>query len=105
MKKKVKKENWRWVIIGNDKYGLYYGRVKESDKEITKLKSVRCYDCRNVFRWYGARGGITSLAALGVDSTKENRIGAPCPDALLTGVVNVFTVSTAAKKSLDEVRW
>ena len=38
MKKKVKKENWRWVIVGNDKYGLYYGRIKARDSfESAKL--------------------------------------------------------------------
>lgn len=103
--KKAKKGNWRWVIVGNDKYGLYYGRIKASDREIAESKSVRCYECRHVYRWYGARGGITSLAALGVDLTKENRIGAPCAEALLTGVVNVFAVSDNARSSLDRVSW
>lgn len=98
--KKTQKPARRTVIIGNDKYGLYYGDVEDSDDQIIAKKAVRVFGCRHVFRWFGGTGGITSLAAWGLRAGADNRIGAPA-DALITGVVNVFDVTAEAKATFD----
>lgn len=90
------KRKRRTVIIGNDKYGLYYGDVEASDEEIIAKKAVRVYGCRHIAYWQGGTGGITSLAAWGPKVGGDSRIGAPA-DALITGVVNVLDVSADAR--------
>jgi hypothetical protein len=93
-----KKTTRRFVIVGNQSYGLYYGETDATDEQIIASESVRLYGCRHIARWYGRTGGITSLAAHGLcgPSASESRIGAPA-DALLTGVVNVLDVSPEAR--------
>lgn len=87
----------RFVIVGNQSYGLYYGETDASDEQINESKAVRLYGCRHIAQWYGKTGGITSLAAHGPCGPRvvDNRIGAPC-DALLTGVVNVYDCTPEA---------
>lgn len=87
----------RMVLVGNSSYGLYIGNTDASDADIIASKAVRLKDARHVFRWYGATGGITSLAAFGPCGARaaESRVGAPC-NGLVTGVVNVFDLSPAA---------
>lgn len=99
MKKAAKKKSGeRMAIIGNEGYGLYYGRVIATDEEIMKSKSVRVYECRHIRYWYGKPGGITSLAAFGPCGPRvaENRIGAPCPSTLITEVKAVHECSPEA---------
>lgn len=107
MKTKVKspKSKERYVIVGNQSYGLYCGFVSATDEEIIETKSVRMRECRHVCRWYGKTGGITSLAASGPcgPNASQSRIGAPAPSALLTGVVNVLDCTPEAKARLDAV--
>jgi hypothetical protein len=100
--KTTTKKQARWVIVANERYGLYFGRTSATDKEVAATKSVRCTDCRHIARYHSLPGGITSLASYGPDIAKENRVGAPCA-ALLTGVVNVFDVSPAAVKRFAAV--
>ena len=86
--KKVKKNQERFVIVGNGSWCLWFGKVKATDAEVLKDKAVRVYDCRHVRYWYGGTGGITSLAKWGPcgSRAKESRIGAPCPSSLITDV-------------------
>ena len=88
----------RFVIVGNQSYGLYYGETDASDREIAETKSVRLENCRHIAHWRGKTGGITSLAAYGPCGPKvrESRIGAPAPSSLLTGIVNVFDCTPEA---------
>jgi len=94
----------RWVLIGNENYGLYIGRTDESDESIVARRAVRLEDCRHVARWYGRTGGITSLAAHGPcgPSAQDSRVGAPC-GALLTGIVNVFDLSAEAVAAFSSI--
>lgn len=101
--KKKAARKLRPVIVGNERYGLYYGLVDATDDEINKKKAVRMTACRHVCRWYCAEaGGITSLARIGPDPTKGNRIGGPA-DAFLTGVVNVYDCTPEAAKAFDGI--
>lgn len=95
--KKPLKTAPRHVLVGNERYGLYIGIATATDDEIVASKSVRLTGCRHVARWFGRTGGITSLAAHGPCGPRkmESRIGAPS-DALLTGVVNVFSLTPEA---------
>lgn len=102
-KKTATKNAWRNVIIGNEKYGLYYGEVNEADDVIIAKRAVRVRNCRHVCRWYGGTGGITSLAAWGPKAGADNRIGAPAPSALITGVVNVIDVTAEAAAAFAAV--
>lgn len=88
-----------YAILANKSYGLYAGIVEEFDP-LTGVAVVR--DCRHVARWFGKTGGITSLAAHGLCGPRaaESRIGAPAA-ATLTGIVNVFACSPAARASFE----
>ena len=96
----------RYVIVGNQSYGLYYGEIEASDADILASKSVRMYNCRHISRWYGKTGGITSLAASGPcgSSVNDSRIGAPAPSALLSGVVNVLDCTAEAIENFAKVQ-
>ena len=87
-------------ILGNEKYGLYYGKIKSFDP-VTRVAEVE--ECRHVCRWYGKTGGITSLAAFGIcgPQAKDSRIAAPCKTATLTGIVNIFECSSEAQQAID----
>lgn len=94
----------RKVIVSNDGYGLYYGEVEASDDDIAAKRAVRVFNIRHILRWYGGTGGITSLAAWGPKIGKDNRIGAPAPSGLVTGVKNVFEVSPEAAAAFEAVQ-
>ena len=96
VKKAAKK---RLAILANKSYGLYYGEIVSFD---AKAGVAEVENCRHVCQWYGKTGGITSLAAYGLcgSRAKESRIGAPTR-ATLTGIVNVFEVSTEAAATFD----
>ena len=98
-KAKTKTKAIPYVIIGNERYGLYCGELVSHDL-VTRSAVVR--GCRHVAQWYGRAGGITSLAAHGLCGPRaaESRIGAPC-NATLPGVVTVFECSTEARASLE----
>ena len=95
----------RSVLVGNQSYGLYIGETDSTDAEILKNKAVRLKNCRHVARWYGKTGGISSLAAFGPcgSQAKDSYIGAPCPSALLSGVVNVFDLTKEAIAAFDAI--
>ena len=95
----------RFVIVGNQSYGLYCGETEATDREIAETKSVRLDNCRHICHWRGKTGGITSLAAHGPcgPNVKQSRIGAPAPSALLTGVVNVLDCTEEAVKNFARV--
>jgi len=92
----------RYVIVGNEKFGLYYGWTEQSqadmDAQVARDHTVRLNDCRHVCRYYSKTGGITSLALHGPcgPNVKDCRIGAPAPSSLLSGVVNVYDCSADA---------
>lgn len=94
----------RFVIVGNEKYGLFYGETSATDAELAATKTpnglmtIRLDNCRHVAQWYGKTGGITSLAAHGPCGPRagESRIGSPCPSQLVGGVVNVIDCSDEA---------
>ena len=100
-----KKVTKRFVIVGNQSYGLYFGETSATDAEIIETKAVRLDNCRHVCRWYGKTGGITSLAAAGPcgPSVKQSRIGAPAPSSLLTGVVNVLDCTPEAVANFAKI--
>jgi hypothetical protein len=88
-----------YAILCNDRYGIYAGTVDSYDPR-TRVAEVS--GCRHVARWFGATGGITSLAAHGLCGPKaaESRIGA-ATQATLTGIVNVFVCSEEARATLE----
>ena len=88
-----------YVIIANERYGLYCGYLESHDL-VTRSCVVR--ECRHIAYWRGKTGGITSLAAYGLCGPRasESRVGAPCR-AVLTGVVNVFECSIEAQATLE----
>lgn len=88
----------RFVIVGNQSYGLYYGETSATDAEVAASKTIRLDGCRHICRWFGKTGGITSLAAHGPCGPRvdESRIGAPAPSQLVGGVVNVIDCSEEA---------
>jgi hypothetical protein len=88
----------RWVIVGNGDWGLWYGRIKATDAEIARTKSVRVYDARSIRYWYGRKGGITSLAAYGLCGPRvaESRIGAPIASTLVLDVRAIHDCSPEA---------
>lgn len=91
----------RVVVIANDGYGLYYGRITASDEEIARTRAVRVSRCRHIAHWKGDPGGITSLAATGPQ--RGSRIGKECPSALVTGVKNIFDCSAEATARFDDM--
>ncbi len=103
MKKPAKKAAKRkYVIIGNERYGLYCGYLVSHD---LKLRVAEVAECRHIARWHGKTGGITSLAAHGLcgPSAGDSRIGAPAPGVTsLSGVVNVFEASPEAQASFEK---
>lgn len=96
----------RFVIVGNEKYGLYFGETSETDANVARTRSIRLDGCRHICRWYGKTGGVTSLAAYGPCGSKvdDSRIGAPAPSQLLTGVVNVIDCSPEAVAAFAKVQ-
>ena len=93
------------VLVGNSGGGLYIGDTDQCDEEIIATKAIRLHNCRHVARWYGRTGGITSLAQHGPCGPRvgESRVGAPCPSALITGVVNVFNLSPEAARNFAAI--
>ena len=90
-----------YSIIGNESYGLFFGKVKRFDAS----KGVAIVeDCRHICEWRGKNGGITSLASHGIcgPDAAKSRIGLPGPLATLTGVKNVFGCTDLAAKSIIE---
>lgn len=98
-KKQPKKE--LYAIITNDRYGLYAGIVISHD---VKTRVVVAKEVRHIAQWRGRTGGITSLAAHGICGPRagEALIGAPV-NATLTGIVNVFECSPAARATIEAV--
>lgn len=96
---------FRPVLVANEGYGLYIGETDAPDEEILREKAVRLRNCRHVARWFGRTGGITSLAQHGPCGRRvsESLIGAPCPSALLTKVMNVFDLSPEAVEAFARV--
>lgn len=97
--------NKRTVIVGNERYGLYYGETEATDAQIASTRSVRLDKCRHIAQWYGKTGGITSLAAHGPcgPRAQQSRIGAPAPSSFLTGIVNVFDCSAEAVAAFAKI--
>lgn len=97
----------RYVVVGNQSYGLYFGETSATDEEVARTKSLRVENVRHVSQWYGRTGGITSLAACGPCGPRvhESRIGAPAPSALLTHVVNIFDCTEEAVANFAKVEW
>jgi len=95
-----------WSIVGNGPYGLWFGRVIASDEEIAESHSVRLYDARNIRRWYGQKGGISSLAAHGPCGPRqqESRIGATIESTLLLDVKAVHRCHEEAVLRFAEVQ-
>lgn len=101
----TKKNSKRFVIVGNQSYGLYFGETSATDAEVAANKSLRVDNCRHIAHWQGKTGGITSLAAFGPCGPKaqQSRIGAPCPSSLLTGVVNVLDCTPEAVANFAKI--
>lgn len=95
---KAVKLKGRVVVLANERFGLYYGRITCTDASIATTRSARVEGCRHISQWYSVPGGITSLAKHGPQA--KSRIGAPC-SALLTGLVNVFDISPEAAALFD----
>lgn len=98
---KTKTKRGQYAVIGNERYGLYVGYVESFD---TRRRVALVRECRHVARWYGKTGGITSLAAHGLcgPDAGKSRIGAPAAGlATLTGVVNVFPCTEAARLTFE----
>lgn len=97
----AKKRKRNMCLICNEKYGIYYGDVI-SFNTVTRVVKVR--ECRHVARWYGRTGGITSLARYGLcgPNASQSRIGGAVDGvSILTGIVNVFSVSKEAAKTFE----
>ena len=94
------KQTKQYAILANKSYGLYCGTVEKFD-EATGVATVT--GCRHIAHWRGRTGGITSLAAHGIcgPDAGQSRIGAPCPSAVLTGIVNIFECTAAARSTLE----
>ncbi len=94
----MKKNEGRWVIVGNGPWGLWFGQVTASDAQIVKEKAVRLFRARNIRYWYGKTGGITSLAAFGICGPRaaDSRIGAEISSTLLLDVKAVHDCSSEA---------
>jgi len=105
MSKKKTAPATRMVIVGNEKYGLYYGETSATDAEVAASRTIRLGNCRHVAQWYGKTGGITSLAAHGPCGSRKNdsRIGAPAPSALIGGVVNVLDCTQEAIDAFSSI--
>jgi hypothetical protein len=100
-------ENWTWCVIGAGTWGLYYGQVDFSPDAIAKAMkdgTVFVKNCRNIRVWYGAKGGITSLAAFGPRVEDDrNRIGSPT-DGWIGSPKNFYTVPKEAQKKFDAIK-
>ena len=99
---KAKKNGKRYAIIANRSYGLYAGWIEKVTTQADGTLLVEVSECRHVARWFGKTGGITSLAAHGLCGSRasESRIGAPTK-ATLSGIVNLFDCSDAARASIE----
>ena len=95
----------RWVIVGNGSYGLWFGQAIDSDSKIISDKAVRLYRARNIRRWYGKIGGITSLAAFGPcgPEAQKSRIGAEINSTLILDVKAVHDCSLEAVAAFSAI--
>lgn len=95
------KANVRYAILANKSWGLYAGVVKKTTPQQDGTLLVEVGECRHVARWFGRTGGITSLAAYGLcgPDADKSRVGGPA-DSTLSGIVNIFNCSDAARDSL-----
>jgi len=87
------------AIVGHGPWGLAYGDVTHVEVEHWRMKGggLRVKNYRNIRYWYGPKGGISSLAALGPDPLDErNRIGAEAPETVVVEVKAVHRCSPAA---------
>lgn len=102
---KMAKSNKRFVIVGNQSYGLFCGETDTPDEVIIRDKAVRLDNCRHIAQWFGRTGGITSLAAHGPCGRRaaESRIGAPAPSSLLTGIVNIYDCTPEAVSAFARI--
>ncbi|MHB8361313.1 MAG: DUF6948 domain-containing protein [Thermoplasmataceae archaeon] len=94
----TKSRSKRHVLVGNGPYGLYIGITGATDAEILEAHAVRLESCRQVARWYGLTGGITSLAQHGPCGPKaqQSLVGAAAPSSLLCDVKAVHDLSPEA---------
>jgi len=104
MTQKAEESRREWVIVGHGGYGLMYGRIDLSEFQNTTTAKV--YDARNIRRWYGRKGGITSLAAFGPCGPKvdESRIGAPIPWSLVLDVRAIHKCTPEAVEAFAAVK-
>jgi hypothetical protein len=100
----------RWAVIGNGNWGLYYGRTDGHNTEGKRWRSgdtLLILDCRHVCRWYGKKGGITSLAVFGIcgPNAANSRIAAPAPESEIGDVRAVHYCTAVAVASIGAVTW
>lgn len=103
-KKATKKTSEQYAIIANRSYGLFCGIVESHDPGTGQGDGVVvARSVRHIAQWFGRTGGITSLAAHGLCGSRagESRIGAACPRAKLSGIVNVFDCTPEARATLE----
>ena len=95
----------RAVVVGNARYGLYYGYTDCSNEYVALYKAIRLYGCRHITLWYSYQGGVTSLAAYGPTGPQasKSRVGAPA-DSYLTDVVNIYECTADAVKAFDGIQ-
>jgi hypothetical protein len=98
MAAKTKSERYGIAAVGP--YGLYAGIVEQYDPA-TKVAVLR--QVRQISRWYGKTGGITSLAAFGIcgPDARNSRIGAPSPRTEFADVVAVHDCTSEARATLE----
>ncbi len=86
-----------YVIARTYSAGVFAGYVVRRDG-----KEIELRDARRLWRWSGA-ASLSELSQKGVKNPNECKFPCTVPTVVLTELVELLPVSTAAKKSIEEV--
>lgn len=88
-----------WVIVRSDRAGVFFGRLKDFDKQNA---CVRLTECRRLWYWNGA-ASLSELAVSGTKRPLDCKFTVRVADIAVLGVLEVIPCEKEAVESINGV--
>lgn len=86
------------VIIRADRAGVFYGEIKQRDKDEVVMTNVR-----RLWYWDGA-ASLSQLATEGVTRPQNCKFTVTVPEMTILGVIEIIPCTDKAIESIESVR-
>lgn len=86
------------VIIRAEKAGVFYGEIKQRDKDEVVMTNVR-----RIWYWDGA-ASLSQLATEGVTRPQNCKFTVTVPEMTILGVIEIIPCTEKAIESIESVR-